>query len=131
MDAARDWHPYNWALPDSALRYAIFAKMTARRTFPPPAPLLTRAGLAVMRFNGVADAAGGTDESLEYPFRDDGKLVFDAIASYMVEAVDAVYDKSDAAVAADKELQAYAAELSTIGHPGKCVRVRAMQRRLH
>ena len=93
MDAARNWSPTNWALPD------------------------------MMRHNKVADAEGGmpADDSLEYPFRDDGNLVFNAIKTYMHEAVAAVYKSDDAAVAGDEELKEYAKELSTVGHPFKCV----------
>ena len=59
------------------------------------------------------------DPNLFYPYRDDGKLIWDALQKFVAEYVD-VYYKSDEDVVKDFELQAWADEISGSLKEGKC-----------
>jgi arachidonate 15-lipoxygenase len=59
----------------------------------------------------AARGMSGTDAIRHYPYRDDGALLWDALASYVRDYL-AIYYQSDAEVAADTELKAWAGELA-------------------
>ncbi|RLN07160.1 lipoxygenase 2.3, chloroplastic-like [Panicum miliaceum] len=74
---------------------------------------LVKRGLAVRRDDGELELT-----IKDYPYAHDGLMVWDSIKQWAADYV-GVYYKSDEAVAADPELQAFWEEVRTVGHADK------------
>jgi arachidonate 15-lipoxygenase len=72
---------------------------------------------SVLREELSSRGVGDAELLPDYPFRDDGVLVWDALASWVGEYV-ALYYSDDAAVLADVELQAWLAEVTAMDAGG-------------
>jgi len=68
-----------------------------------------------LKKRGFLDAQGKLRVS-DYPYAEDGLLIWDALTKYFTEYVD-LYYKSDEAVAADEWLQAWWQDVTTEAHP--------------
>eukprot|EP00873_Tetraselmis_striata_P002170 jgi/Tetstr1/422434/TSEL_013272.t1 len=117
------------------LRHCIAANVTARRWLTGPAGLLQHCFSCGPRAEGLvqhmyskwsvesmgmpqnllARGFDGSDALVQYPFRDDGMLVWGAIVDFVIEYLGLFYT-SDYEVASDEELQGWWKESIVIGH---------------
>jgi lipoxygenase len=74
---------------------------------------LVKRGLAVRKDDGELELT-----IKDYPYAHDGLMIWDSIKQWAADYVN-VYYKSDEAVAADPELQAFWEEVRTVGHADK------------